>query len=193
MSWCCMLTNTQCVPLCPWARHCDDTCMFLKQCETLSQARPVRQSAGSWMMDSTSRWWTAQKSGFLSENTNNQQLKLKLSCCWFFNVFTLSENCMVRLLSICDSDLQRWADSDDLIAIGSIDLQQHRNRLLQHRTTDVVETATRFVYSDVGDLAVSGGNWGFRDTSAIFNLYSHIINFIYRRDTSTGSPVGQFP
>lgn len=84
---------------------------------------------------------------------------MKLSCCWFFNnVLKLSENCVVRLLSVCDSDLQWRADSDDLVALCSINLEQNRNGLLQHRTTDVVETATRFVYSDVGDLAVSGGN-----------------------------------
>lgn len=81
---------------------------------------------------------------------------------------------------VWDSDLQRRTDSDDLVALCSVDLQQHRDRLRYQRTTDVVETSTRFVYSDVGDLAVSGGNCGFRDTLANLNLYSHTVIQIHR-------------
>lgn len=63
-----------------------------------------------------------------------------------------------------DSDLQRRAHGDDLVAVCSVNLQQHRDRLLQHGAADVVETATRFVYSHFGDLTVSRGNCRFRDT-----------------------------
>ena len=67
------------VPLRLWAGQCYSTCMFLRQCETLSLVQPVLRSAGSWMLDSTSWWWTAQRSDSLSRNTNNEKEAVLLS------------------------------------------------------------------------------------------------------------------
>lgn len=64
------------------------------------------------------------------------------------------------------SDLQRRADSDDLVALGGVDLQQHGDRLLQHRPANVEEAPARPVHRYVGDLAVSGRHCGFRDTAS---------------------------
>ena len=76
-------------------------------------------------------------------------------------------------MRVCDSHLQRRADGDDLVALGGVDLQQHRNRLLQHRTADVVETTPWFVHGDVGDLAVSGGNCTITDTCLLHTCNRH--------------------
>lgn len=144
-------------------------------CPTLCRLLDVGQYFR--MVNGTEKWFFIWK-------RKQQRMKLVFQQ----RVPTFRELCG-EFLSVCDSDLQRWADSDDLVALCSINLQQHWNGLLQHRTSDVVETATRFIYSDVGDLAVSSGNYGFKDASAILNRYSHIISFTYKRDTSTGSPV----
>lgn len=37
---------------------------------------------------------------------------------------------VVTCVSVWDSDLQRRADGDDFVALGGVDLHQHRNRLL---------------------------------------------------------------
>lgn len=73
------------------------------------------------------------------------------------------------------SDLQRCAHCDDLVALCSVDLQQHRDRLLQHWAADIVKTSTWLVDSNAGDLAVSRGNCGSTDTMATF-IQSSTLN-----------------
>lgn len=64
---------------------------------------------------------------------------------------------MVDVLIPCGSGshLQRCTDGNDFVAFVSINLQQHCDSLLQHRTTDIVEAAARFVHGHIGDLTVS--------------------------------------
>lgn len=92
-----MLANTKRVALCPWARQCDSTYMFLRRREALSQVQPVRHAVGSWMLDNTSWWWTAQRSDSWTENTNNnKQSSEAVLLLVLHKVFRLSENCVAR-------------------------------------------------------------------------------------------------
>lgn len=70
------------------------------------------------------------------------------------------------------SNLQRRTDSDDFVSIGSIDLQQNRKCLLQHRTPNIIQTPAWFVNSDVGDLTVSSWNYRIINTLASFQLFT---------------------